>query len=111
MNIQPLAASLAKLEERSAPAAPSGAGSAPAAATGTPPSREAVAGAVKAINDAMLSSSQGLEFSIDDDTKGIVVKVIDVNTREVVRQMPSEEALAIAKSIDKMQGLLIRQTA
>jgi flagellar protein FlaG len=44
-----------------------------------------------------------------------VVKVIDQDTREVVRQMPSKEALEIAKSIDKlqekMQGVLISQTA
>jgi len=111
MHIQPLAASVAKTEERAASAAVPAAGATAAAPAAAPASREAVAGAVKAINEAMLSSSQGLEFSIDDETKDIVVKVIDVSTREVVRQMPSEEALAIAKSIDKMQGLLIRQTA
>ena len=117
MNIQALGspASL-KLEERPsqttepvvaqqrqpAPPAPS-----PAAA----PTREQVAAAVKQINEAMSTSSQSLEFAVDDDSKEIVVKIIDQDTREVVRQIPSVEALEIARSLDKMMGLLIRQTA
>ncbi|MDN4035779.1 flagellar protein FlaG [Massilia sp. YIM B02443] len=77
----------------------------------TPPSKEDVSAAVDKLNEAMQVSSQSLKFEIDDDTKQIVVKIIDQSTQEVVRQMPTEEALQMAKSIDKMQGLLIRQTA
>ncbi|MEX5746726.1 flagellar protein FlaG [Massilia sp. X63] len=75
------------------------------------PSREQVGDAVKKINEGMRVSSQSLEFAIDEDSKDIVVKIIDQNTREVVRQIPSVEALEIAKSLDKMRGLLISQTA
>jgi flagellar protein FlaG len=84
-------------------------GKTPAASTAG--SREELAAAVKKINDSMPGSAQSLRFSIDEDSKGIVVKVIDQNTQEVVRQIPSKEALEIAKSLDKMRGLLIRQTA
>ena len=77
----------------------------------TPPSKEDVSAAVSKLNEAMLSSSQSLKFEIDDDTRQVVVKIIDQSTQEVLRQMPTEEALQMAKSIDKMQGLLIRQTA
>lgn len=77
----------------------------------TAPSREQVGDAVKKINEGMRASSQSLEFAIDEDSKDIVVKIIDQNTREVVRQIPSVEALEIAKSLDKMRGLLISQTA
>ncbi|TXG00391.1 flagellar protein FlaG [Massilia arenae] len=80
-------------------------------ATNTPPSKEEVSAAVDKLNEAMVTSAQSLKFEIDDDTKHIVVKIIDQSTQEVVRQMPTEEALQMAKSIDKMQGLLIRQTA
>ncbi len=82
-----------------------------AEAAATAPSREQVGDAVKKINDGMRASSQSLEFAIDEDSKDIVVKIIDQNTREVVRQIPSVEALEIAKSLDKMRGLLISQTA
>jgi flagellar protein FlaG len=117
MNIQPAASPLTKLEERPVQAAEHTA--APAAAVGKPAesrdagqaSREDLAAALKKINAAMAISAQTLEFSIDDDSKDIVVKVIDQSTKEVVRQIPSKEALEIAKSLDKMQGLLIRQTA
>ncbi|GGY70083.1 flagellar protein FlaG [Pseudoduganella albidiflava] len=69
-----------------------------------------------ALNDAVskLNASihaQKLEFSIDEDSKRTIVKVIDSETKEVVRQMPTKEALEIAKSLDKAFGLLIRQQA
>jgi len=103
-----------RLDERPAAVAESGAVAGrpvrPDAAT-TPPSKEDVSAAVDKLNEAMVNSSQSLKFEIDDDTKQIVVKIIDQSTREVVRQMPSKEALEMAKAIDKMQGLLIRQTA
>lgn len=75
------------------------------------PGKDEVSAAVKKLNEAMPPSAQSLEFEIDEDSKEIVVKIIDQSTREVVRQMPSKEALEMAKAIDKMQGLLIRQTA
>ena len=117
MNIQPVASSAPpRVDDRPTQPAPSvgttEATSTSKAADGVKPSHEDVSAAVKKMNDAMLGSSQSLQFSIDEDSKDIVVKVIDQNTKEVVRQIPSKEALQIAKSIDKMQqGLLINQTA
>ncbi|RJG15594.1 flagellar protein FlaG [Massilia cavernae] len=67
--------------------------------------------AVKTINKTVQAISPSLEFSIDTDSKRTVVKVIDLDTREVIRQMPSVEALEIAKALDRLQGLLIRQKA
>jgi flagellar protein FlaG len=75
------------------------------------PSRDEVNAAVKKLNESMPASSQTLEFSVDHDSKEIVVKLIDQDTKEVVRQIPSVEALQMAKAIDKMQGLLIHHTA
>lgn len=70
-----------------------------------------VAEAVKNINQTMKALSQNLEFSIDTDSKQTIVKVVDQQTQEVIRQMPSVEALEIAKALDRVQGLLIRQKA
>jgi flagellar protein FlaG len=119
MNIQPVATPVTtRLDER--PAQPVEQAAAAAVApddkhASAAPSRSELSKAVKTINDAMQASSQSLEFSIDEDSKDIVVKVIDQATREVVRQIPSLEALQIAKSIDrlqdKMQGVLLHQTA
>lgn len=67
--------------------------------------------AVKSINKSMASLSADLEFSLDDDTHRTVVKVIDRQTNEVIRQIPTEEVLQISKALDQVQGLLIRQKA
>jgi len=114
MQIQSIATSPApKLDERPVAVA----GQAAVAERKSPdalaaaPSREEVSNAVKKLNEAMPPSAQGIEFEIDQDSKDIIVKVIDQATREVIRQMPTVEALERAKAIDKMQGLLIRQTA
>lgn len=75
------------------------------------PSTDQVNEAVKQLNNAMKTMSQGLEFSVDQDAHKVVVKVVDQQTKEVLRQVPSEEALEIAKALDRVQGLLIRQKA
>lgn len=67
--------------------------------------------ALESINKNMQALGQDLEFSVDDDSKRTVVKVIDPRTQEVIRQMPSVEALEISKALDRVQGLLIRQKA
>jgi len=67
--------------------------------------------AVSNINKAMQFMSRQLEFSIDTDSERTIVKVIDQQTREVIRQMPTKEALEIGKALEKAQGLLIKQTA
>lgn len=67
--------------------------------------------AVERINQSLPASSQGIEFSIDEDSDRVIVKVVDRETREVLRQMPSQEALEIAKALDRTQGLLIKLEA
>lgn len=75
------------------------------------PSLEQAQEAVKNINQTMQALSQDLEFSIDKESDRMIVKVVDQKTQEVIRQMPTQEALDIAKALDKVQGLLIRQKA
>ncbi len=52
-----------------------------------------------------------LSFSLDDSTGKTIVKVSDAQTGEVIRQIPSEEMLELARSLDKLQGMLLRQEA
>lgn len=75
------------------------------------PSTDQVKQAVQDINLSLQSLSQGLEFSIDTDSNRTVVKVIDQQTQELIRQMPSQEALDIAKMLDQVLGKLIREKA
>jgi flagellar protein FlaG len=75
------------------------------------PSEEQVAQALKSINTVLQVRSPDLEFSVDSQSDRTIIKVVDKKTQEVIRQMPSQEALDIAKALDKLQSLLIRQTA
>jgi flagellar protein FlaG len=75
------------------------------------PATDRLKDAVKHINDALKALSQDLEFSVDTDSNRTIVKVVDQQTKQVIRQMPSPEALEIAKAIDRLQGLLVRQKA
>ena len=83
-----------------------------------PPTSQQLANAVGSVNLAMRQSSQNLEFSVDANTKKPIVKMVDSSTGEVIRQIPSEEMLAIARSIDQFllqhqfqHGLLLKQQA
>ena len=78
------------------------------------PTSEQLKEAVSQLNKASQDKTQGLEFSIDNDSKRTVVKVIDQSTKEVLRQIPTQEALEIAKALESKSstaGLLIQQTA
>lgn len=53
-----------------------------------------------------------LQFSVDESTGQFVVKVTDRKTHEVIRQIPSEEMLQIAKGLDRYkEGLLVNSKA
>lgn len=79
--------------------------------TAAAPSEAQVNQALKKINKALQQLSPDLEFELDPDTKRPIVKVIDQQTKQVIRQMPTAEALEISKALDKLQGLLVRQKA
>jgi len=70
-----------------------------------------LAQAVGHLNQTMKTRESGLEFAIDEESHRTVVKVVDQKTKEVIRQMPSAEALEITKALDRLQGLLINQKA
>jgi flagellar protein FlaG len=86
--------------------------------TTTQPTAEQLNKAVEAINRVLRQSNQNLQFSVDDTTSKLIVKVVDTSTGELIRQVPSDVALAIAQSIDQFQashkiklGALLKQTA
>lgn len=56
--------------------------------------------AIKQLNSYVQSVNRNIEFNIDKDNGRTVVKVIDTDTEELIRQIPNEEALHIAKRLD-----------
>ncbi len=55
--------------------------------------------AVSQLNDHVQNIQRDLQFSIDIESGNIVVKVIDAKNEQVIRQMPTEEALRLAKDL------------
>ncbi len=61
--------------------------------------------AVKRANNNMHRTS--CKFSYDDKTKRVSITVLDDVTNEVVREIPSEEALALVQKMWEMAGLMV----
>ena len=47
-----------------------------------------------------------LHFSIDDTSKRFIVQVTDTNTGEIIRKVPGDAILRIAKQIESLKGVL-----
>lgn len=76
-----------------------------------PVDKDAVKEAVHKANQTVAGLRSDLKFTVDDATGSNVVKFIDVKTKEVIRQIPAQEMLVIAKHLDDLQGLLIKERA
>lgn len=70
------------------------------------PTSEDVTAAVQEIQEFVDNVTTNLQFAVDDRTGKIVVSVVDAETKQVVRQIPSEDVMKLARTLDRMQGLL-----
>ena len=61
---------------------------------------------VEQLNEKLKLFDSSLKIEIDKDTGIQVVKIIDSQNKEVIRQLPPETTLKIAKYIDEITGLL-----
>jgi len=66
---------------------------------------------VQQANTLMKNLNVGIEFSFDPGGGEMVIKVVDAETRDILRQFPSEEMMALSRAMEKMQAALIKQTA
>ena len=81
------------------------------AAKPAPPDPQKAAQAAKEINDFLKSSSAGIEFQVDNQSDRVIVRVVDTETKQLIRQVPTEEMVAISHALDRMTGLLLAQKA
>ena len=75
------------------------------------PDQKTLTDAVEKVKRFVQSAASDVSFSVDDESGIRVVKVVDKETKEIIRQMPSKEVVELAKALDKLQGLMIKQTA
>lgn len=66
--------------------------------------------AIHNINTFLQENARGLRFQVDKDTGRTVITVINPVNGEVVRQIPPQEVLNIAREL-KVSGVLLNATA
>lgn len=86
------------------------------AGSSSTPSKEELGSAVESINQFVSAQMRTLNFSVDESSGKAVVKVIDFETKDVIRQIPGEEVLKMASAIKRLQddlgsamGLLVNK--
>lgn len=72
--------------------------------------KQQVQEAVAKLNDYIQSVQRDLEFNLDDESGRVVVKVVDRNTNEVVRQIPDEVALKLAHNLQSEEPISLLNT-
>lgn len=63
--------------------------------------------AVSRLNVYVQTLRRDLQFRVDESTDRVVVTVVDTETKEVIRQIPTEEALSVARTLEQMAGVLL----
>ena len=68
--------------------------------------------AVSKLNDYVQAVQRNLSFSVDKASGQTVIKVYDAQTKEVIRQIPADETLRLAASIDeRLASLSVKEKA
>lgn len=81
------------------------------ASDAAPTPREQLDSVVATMQGAMQSINRDINFQVDDSSGRVVVKVVDGSSGDVVRQIPSEEALELASRLEDMRSLLFSEQA
>lgn len=76
------------------------------------PTVEQVTEAIGSISDYVQTVSRDLSFQVDDSTGSTIVSVFDSQTEELIRQIPSDEVVSMARYLaehapDPLKGLLV----
>lgn len=72
-----------------------------------PISEKVVIDAIEKANKAISGATTRFEFSIHEETKEIMVKVLDSETNEVIREIPPEKILDLVAKMWEMAGLIV----
>ncbi|HKK13628.1 MAG TPA: flagellar protein FlaG [Gammaproteobacteria bacterium] len=67
--------------------------------------------AVSRLNDHIQKLNRELQFSVDKASGRTIIKVVDPKTKEVVREIPPKEVLALARAIGREGGVLLKVQA
>ena len=75
-----------------------------------PLEREQLEQMAQQLQDFMGEMNRSLQFKVDEDSGRDVIKVLDKDSGEVIKQYPSEEVLSLVSKLSESAGILIDQT-
>ncbi|WP_165736197.1 flagellar protein FlaG [Pseudoalteromonas sp. C8] len=78
--------------------------------TAQPLEREQLEKMAQQLQDFMGEMNRSLQFKVDEDSGRDVIKVLDKDSGEVIKQYPSEEVLSLVSKLSESAGILIDQT-
>lgn len=70
-------------------------------------SERAIRAAIDSVNKAIVGANRQFEFSVHEKTNRVMVKVIDTDTKEIVREIPPEKILDMVAQMWEMAGILV----
>lgn len=66
---------------------------------------------VTGLNELVQDLHRELQFSVDEESGETIIKVIDRETDEVVRQIPSEEVVRLRRRLQEAAGVIFQDSA
>jgi flagellar protein FlaG len=69
--------------------------------------REELDEAVSQLNDYVQNVQRDLQFEVDNDLGQTIVRVVDQQTQEVIRQIPDEVAMRLAEKLQQDEPLTL----
>lgn len=63
--------------------------------------------AIERANNTLMGINTNFKFSIHEETKAIMVKVINSDTQEVIREIPPEKILDLVAKMWEMAGMFV----
>ena len=71
------------------------------------PTREEIDQMVAQMQTTAAVINRRLRFSVNTDTRGVIVKVVDANTDKVIKELPPEALQRIQSRLNEALGLLL----
>jgi flagellar protein FlaG len=76
-----------------------------------PENKQQISSAIKDINSFFQKEQRSLAFSVDTGSGQLVMQIRDTKTNELIRQIPGEDVLKLAKRLDDLTGVLFKAQA
>lgn len=74
---------------------------------GSSPDKEQVREAVEKLNSDIRFKKTGCKFTYHEECNRVSIKLYDTDTKEVIREIPSEDTIKMLEKLNEIAGLMI----